>query len=253
VSLPFEPRSLRAFSVYADHNVAAARTLVKRFWPKPAGAAIGGFERVTGRDFPALKPGGSFFEEPSFYIGNHTAFLGDGETLPWPGHTDFLDFELELGFVISREVADATPEEGAAAIGGFFVINDWSARDVQAHEYREGMFGPAVKSKSFATGIGADVVDASELLGRWNELRATVEVNGETWSATSTAGAAHSPGDLVAFASRGERVGPGDVFAMGTVPNGCGLELDRWVAPGDEVRLEIEGVGTLTNRVGERA
>ena len=78
-------------------------------------------------------------------------------------------------------------------------------------------------------------------------------VNGETWSETSTAGAAHSPGDLVAYASRGERLAAGDVFAMGTLPRGCGLELDRWLQPGDEVRLEIEGVGTLTNRIEGRA
>ena len=109
VSLPFQPRSLRAFSIYAEHNVNAARTLVKRFWPRPAGAAIAGFERVTGRDFPALKPGGSFFSEPSFYVGNHTALVGDGEPLPWPSHTDLLDLELELGFVLDRDVADATP------------------------------------------------------------------------------------------------------------------------------------------------
>ena len=175
--------------------------------------------------------------------------MGDGEELPWPSHTDFLDFELELGFVLSREVADATPAEGAAAIGGFFVVNDWSARDVQAHEYREGMFGPAVKSKSFATGIGSDTAD---VLDRWDSLRATARVNGETWTETSTAGAAHSPGDLVAYASRGERLGPGDVFAMGTVPGGCGLELDRWLRPGDEVRLEIEGVG-IAHQPGGRA
>ena len=244
-----QPRSLRCFSVYEEHNVGAARTLVKRFWPKPAATAVAGFERVTRRTFPALKPGGSFFSEPSFYVGNHTAVLGDGEELPWPSHTDYLDFELELGFVLDDEVADASASDAQAAIGGFFVVNDWSARDVQAHEYREGMFGPAVKSKSFATGIGSDSVD---VLDRWDSLAATVRVNGEVWSETSTAGAVHSPGELVAFASRGERLGPGDVFAMGTVPRGCGLELDRWLQPGDEVRLEIEGVGSLTNRVGER-
>ena len=245
----FEPRSLRCFSVYEEHNVAAARTLVKRFWPKPAAKAVAAYERVTRRTFPALKPGGSFFSEPSFYVGNHTAVIGDGEELPWPSHTEYLDFELELGFVLADEVADATASEGEAAIGGFFVVNDWSARDVQAHEYREGMFGPAVKSKSFATGIGPDAVDVRD---RWDSLAATVRVNGEVWSETSTAGAVHSPGELVAVASRGERLGPGDAFAMGTVPRGCGLELDRWLRPGDEVQLEIEGVGSLTNRVGRR-
>ncbi len=174
VSLPFQPRSLRAFSIYAEHNVGAARTLVKRFWPRPAGVAIAGFERVSGRTFPALKPGKGFYSVPSFYMGNHTTFVGDGEPLAWPSHTDWLDLELELGFVLDRDVADASPDEGAAAIGGFFVVNDWSARDVQAREYREGMFGPAVKSKSFATGIGAEVVDAAEVLPRWDSLRASL-------------------------------------------------------------------------------
>ncbi len=253
MSLPFQPRSLRAFSIYAEHNVNAARTLVKRFWPRPAAVAVGGFERVSRRTFPALKPGKGFYSVPSFYVGNHTTFVGDGEPLPWPSHTDWLDLELELGFVLDQDVEDASPDQGAEAIGGFFVVNDWSARDVQAREYREGMFGPAVKSKSFATGMGAEVVDAAEVLPRWDSLRASFSVNGEVWSETSTAGAAHSPGDLVAYASRGEPLAAGDVFAMGTLPRGCGLELDRWLRPGDEVRLEIEGVGTLTNRVGDRA
>jgi len=253
MALPFEPRSLRAFSIYPEHNVNAARTLVRRFWPRPAELAMVGFERVTGRTFPALKPGKGFYTLPSFYVGNHTSFIGDGEILPWPSHTDWLDLELELGFVLDSEVAAASPQEGLAAIGGFFVINDWSARDVQAREYREGMFGPAVKSKSFATGMGAEVVDAGQVLPRWDCLGASFAVNGETWSETSTAGAAHSPGDLVAYASRGERLARGAGFGLGRLPRGGGLELDRRLQPGDEVRLEIEGVGTLSNRVGERA
>jgi 2-keto-4-pentenoate hydratase/2-oxohepta-3-ene-1,7-dioic acid hydratase in catechol pathway len=186
------------------------------------------------------------------YVGNHTAVVGEGEKIAWPSHTDRLDFELELGFVLAREVADCTPEEGAAAIGGFFVVNDWSARDVQADEYRHGMFGPAVKAKSFATSFGADFVTADELLGREGALRGTVRVNGELWSETSTAGACHGVGELVAFAARGERLGPGDAFAGGTLPHGCGMELDRWLQPGDVVELELEGVGVLRNAVGAR-
>jgi 2-keto-4-pentenoate hydratase/2-oxohepta-3-ene-1,7-dioic acid hydratase in catechol pathway len=114
------------------------------------------------------------------------------------------------------------------------------------------MFGPAVKSKSFATSIGPVVVTADELLGRAASLRGAIRVNGATWSETSTAGAAFTLGELVAYASRGETLGPGDVFATGTLPGGSGLELDRWIQPGDVVELELDGVGTLTNTVGPR-
>ena len=248
--LPFASRSLRAFSIYPEHLEQSARVLATRFFPKPAGAVIQAYERATRRTFPPLKPKGAALEQPAMYVGNHTAMLADGDRIPWPSHTRFLDFELELGFVLVAEVIDATPAEGEAAIGGFFVLNDWSARDVQAEEYRHGTFGPAVKSKTFNNAMGSVVVTADELLVRAGSLRGWVRVNGETWSETSTAGAAHSLGDLVAHASRGERLGPGDVFATGTVPRGSGLELDRWVRPGDVVELELEELGTLTNTVG---
>ena len=252
VLLPFEPRSLRAFSIYPEHVEQSARVLVRRFFPKPAAGAMRAFERVTRRTFPPLKPNAQFLQQPAFYVGNHTAFLADGETMPWPSHTDRLDFELELGFVLAAPVADATPREGEAAIGGFFVVNDWSARDVQADEYRHGIFGPVIKSKTFNNSMGAVVVTADELLDRAADLRGAIRVNGEVWSETSTAGAAHALGALVARASAGERLAPGDVFATGTVPRGSGLELDRWIQPGDVVELELERLGTLTNTIGAR-
>jgi 2-keto-4-pentenoate hydratase/2-oxohepta-3-ene-1,7-dioic acid hydratase in catechol pathway len=253
VLLPFEPRSLRAFSIYPAHVEQSARVLVTRFFPKGAAAVLWLFERLTRRTFPPLKPNARFFEQPAFYVGNHTAFRADGETIPWPSHTGFLDYELELGFVLAAPVADATAQEGEGAIGGFVLINDWSARDVQADEYRHGIFGPAVKAKTFDNAMGTVVVTADELLDRAGSLRASVRVNGEVWSETSTAGAAHSLGVLVARASAGERLAPGDLFATGTVPRGSGLELDRWVRPGDVVELELEGLGTLTNTIGARA
>lgn len=250
--LPFAARSFRDFSIYPEHMEGSARTLVKRFFPKPAGVAVGAFERATGRTFPAIKPKPAFFSDAQYYMGNHTAFITDGETVPWPAYTGYLDFELELGFVIARDVADATAAEGEAAIGGLMIVNDWSARDTQAEEYRSGYFGPVIKTKSFSNSMGPVVVTADELLGRADSLRASVTVNGELWTETSTAGAAHGLGDLVARASEGERLGLGDVLATGTLPRGCGLELDRWIQPGDVVELEIEGIGTLANTVGQR-
>jgi 2-keto-4-pentenoate hydratase/2-oxohepta-3-ene-1,7-dioic acid hydratase in catechol pathway len=247
--LPFAPRSLRASSLYERHIVASSRTLVKRFFPAAQARVVGGFERVSRRPFPKLKPPPAFYERPLYYMGNHTAMLADREPVPY---RPWLDFELELAFVLCREVADASESEGEAAIGGFMLFNDWSLREVQADEYLRGMFGPVVKAKSLANSLGATVVSADEVLPRLGAgLSAEVRVNGESWVRSSTAGAQHSPGALVAEASRDERLAPGDLFAMGTVPGCCGLELDRWVQPGDEVELEVELLGTLCTRVRE--
>lgn len=249
--LPFEPRSMRAFSLWPSHYEGSARMLVKRFFPKPVQALAGGFERVTRRTFPPFKPKASFFETPAFYLGNHTAMLADGEEMPWPSHSGYLDFELELAFVLACPLADATPAEAREAIGGWFVLNDWSARDVQAEEVRHGVFGPAVKSKTFANSIGCDVLSADELPD-WQSVTGRVRVDGEVWCEGATAGAAHDVGEMLAHASAGERLGAGDIVSTGTMPGCCGLELDRWIKPGQLVELEIDGIGTLANRVGAR-
>lgn len=246
--LPFQPRSIRAFMVWESHLIDSSRMLVKRFFPAPAGRVMGAFERVTRRTFPPLKPKKRFYETPPFYMANHTALLVDGEEMWWPSHTGFLDFELELACVLARPLADATPEEARAAIGGWFVLNDWSARDVQADDARHNIFGPVIKAKTFANSIGSDLLTADELPD-WQAATGRVHVDGELWCQGTTAGAAHDIGDMLAHASAGERLDAGDVISTGTMPGCCGLELDRWIQPGQEVRLEIDGIGTLTNRI----
>lgn len=249
--LPFAVRSMRAFSLWPSHYEGSARMLVKRFFPAPVQRLAAGFERVTGRTFPPFKPKASFFETPAFYIGNHAAMLADGEEMPWPSHTSYLDFELELAFVLTRPLADPTPAEAREAIGGWLVLNDWSAREVQAEEVRHGMFGPAVKSKTFANSIGCDVLSADELPD-WTAATGRVRVDGEIWCEGSTANPAHDVGAMLAHAAAGERLEPGDLISTGTMPGCCGLELDRWIRPGQTVELEIDGIGTLGNRIGER-
>lgn len=247
-SIPFQPRSMRAFMLWESHVIASSRMLVKRFFPPPAAKVVAGYERVTGRTFPKLKPNKRFHEKPTFYVANHGALLGDGDPMWWPRHTRWLDFELELAFVLARPLADATAEEAAAAIGGWFVLNDWSARDVQAEDARENIFGPVVKSKTFANSIGPDVLTADEVPD-WTRMSGRVRVDGELWCEGSTAGPAHDVGAMLAYASAGERLEPGDVISTGTMPGCCGLELDRWVQPGQTVELEIDGIGALTNRI----
>jgi 2-keto-4-pentenoate hydratase/2-oxohepta-3-ene-1,7-dioic acid hydratase in catechol pathway len=246
--IPFQPRSMRAFMLWESHVIGSARMLVKRFFPPPAAKVIEGFERVTGKTFPKLKPNANFYETPTFYVANHGAMVADNDPMWWPSHTEWLDFELELAYVLAKPLADATPAEARAAIGGWFIVNDWSARDVQADDYRHNIFGPVVKSKTFANSIGADVVTADEVPD-WTRMTGRVRVDGELWCEGSTAGPAHDVGEQLAFASRGERLEPGDVISTGTIPGCCGLELDRWIQRGQTVELEIDGIGTLTNRI----
>ncbi|HEY5709541.1 MAG TPA: fumarylacetoacetate hydrolase family protein [Solirubrobacterales bacterium] len=249
--LPFTPRSLRAFSLWPAHYEGSARMLVKRFFPAPVQRAAAAYERVTRRTFPPFKPNKRFYEVPAFYVGNHSAMLADGEEMPWPSHTKYLDFELELAFVLARPLADPSPAEAREAIGGWFVLNDWSAREVQAEEVRHGVFGPAVKSKTFANSIGCDVLSADEMPD-WTAARGRVRVDGEIWCEGGTAGPAHDVGEMLAYAAAGERLEPGDVISTGTMPGCCGLELDRWIQPRQTVELEIDGIGTLSNRIGPK-
>lgn len=250
--LPFQPRSMRAFMLWESHYIASARALVKHFFPPPVAKVVAGYERVTHGTFPKLKPNKRFYETPSFYVANHTAVLADGEEMWWPSHTRFLDFELELAFVLAKPLADATPEEAAAAVGGWFVLNDWSARDVQAEDLRESPFGPVVKSKTFANSIGADVLTA-DALPDWQAVTGRVRVDGELWCEGTTAGAAHDIGAMLAYASAGERLEPGDTITTGTMPGCCGLEQDRWIQAGQTIELEIDAIGTLTNEVSPTA
>jgi 2-keto-4-pentenoate hydratase/2-oxohepta-3-ene-1,7-dioic acid hydratase in catechol pathway len=178
--------------------------------------------------------------------------LADGQDMWWPSHTRFLDFELELACVLARPIADATPQEALDAVGGWLVLNDWSARDVQADDARRNVFGPVIKSKTFANSIGCDVVSA-DAVPDWTAMTGRVRVDGAQWCEGTTANPQHTLGAMLAYASAGEKLDAGDVISTGTMPGCCGLELDRWIKPGQTVELQIDGIGTLTNRVSKEA
>lgn len=249
--LPFQPRSFRDFMLWEQHVIAATRGLVRHFLPQ-LWVSLAAHEASTGETHPQLRPRPIWYEQPIYYMGNHLSFRPDGATIPWPSYTRALDYELELGIVIARPVASPSPEVALQAIGGFTVVNDFSARDVQYREMTEGLFGP-VKAKNFASAMGAVVVTADEVLPYVNNLQVEVRVNGEVWGRGNTAGMQHSLGQAVAYAALGEQLLPGELLASGTIPGCCGVEIDRWLAPGDLVELEIERVGTLRNSIGTPA
>lgn len=189
-----------------------------------------------------------FYEAPAYYKMSPATVVGPEATVPFPADTAYLDYELELAMVVGKAGADLRPEEVGDHLFGLTIMNDFSARDVQAREMTSG-FGPA-KGKDFATALGPWITTVDELpdLG---QLTMVARVNGEEWSRGSAATLMWSLEEIVAFASRHEAVLPGEVIGTGTVGLGCGLELYRRLKPGDVVELEVEGLGVLRNRIGE--
>lgn len=207
----------------------------------------------AGRSWRGLEMDPLWYEIPVFYFSNPYAFRGEGEVAMTPGAGNF-DFELEVAAVVGRAGSNLTAEEGEQAVIGYAILNDWSGRDVQHREMKLSM-GP-VKGKDTATSLGPWFVTKDELEPHRTETgfdRAmTLSVNGVEYSRANWADVYYSFGEMVAYASRGTEVRPGDVIGSGTCGTGCILELSRthgserfpWLQPGDEVVATIEGLGS---------
>ncbi len=109
-------------------------------------------------------------------------------------------------------------------------------------------FGPA-KGKDFASALGPWITTRDEL--DLTRLAMVARVNGEEWSRGSSATMTWSIEELIAYASKGETIQPGELLGSGTVGSGSGAELGRMLQPGDVVELEVQGIGTLRNRIGQ--
>lgn len=242
--LPFEPRSFRDFMLSEKHAIDAGHGMVKHFLPALY-PVIQLYEKITRRTFPALRPKPIWYRQPVYYMGNHLNFVTDGNEIKWPSFTNALDYELEMGFVITKPLKDADREDALKSIGGFVIVNDFSARDVQLDEMRSGL-GPQ-KAKHFINAMSAEIIPADEVLPFIDTLKASVQINGERLCSTQMDFQHHSIADVLVHVSMSEQLHPGELFAMGTLPGGCALENDCWLKPGDCVELSIERIGTLTN------
>jgi len=245
-ALPFDPLSFRDCMLFARHWEQSSRGYARRFLPA-AYPITRLFERLTGQVFPAFRPHRLWHRQPIYYFGNHMTMVPGGTPVTTPAYTQALDYELELGWVLSKPLYNATPEEAEAAIGGFVVVNDFSARDVQREEMRSGL-GPQ-KSKHFLSSMSTTLVTADEVLPQIQNLQARVEINGQVVSRTSTQGMRYSPGEVLAHLSRSEQLYPGELIASGTLPSGCGMETGHWLKPGDTLRLVIDGIGDIVHTI----
>jgi 2-keto-4-pentenoate hydratase/2-oxohepta-3-ene-1,7-dioic acid hydratase in catechol pathway len=244
--LPFAPRSFRDVLLYEKHWVQSSRGYVRRFMPVTHRLAQL-YERLTWSTFPAFRPPKLLARQPIYYFGNHLTIVASGTPVKIPSYSKALDYELELGWVLRKPLLNATPQEALAAVGGFVVVNDFSARDVQRAEMQSG-FGPQ-KSKHFLSSMSATMVTPEDILSRIDRLRARVEINGRLVSSLSSAGMRYSIGEVLAHLSRDEQLHPGELIASGTLPGGSGLEAGQLLKSGDELRLVIEEVGEITHRI----
>jgi 2-keto-4-pentenoate hydratase/2-oxohepta-3-ene-1,7-dioic acid hydratase in catechol pathway len=199
-----------------------------------------------------------WYEAPTFYFTNVHAVTGPYDDVPVPPGSERFDFELEVAAVIGRPGRDLTPAQAREHIAAYTIFNDWSARDIQFREMQVRL-GPC-KGKDSANTLGPWLVTADELephRGKDGRLDLDLRVwrNGEPFGDDTLANMGWSFEEMVAYASRGTWVRPGDVLGSGTCGSGCLAELlgrgqdVTWLQPGDEIAIAVEGIGRIANRI----
>jgi len=236
---PVVPVSLRDFVAFEEHVEGVS-------------ASVDGASGVVAE----------WYEYPTFYFTNTHTISGPGDVVATPV-TERLDFELEVAVVIGGPGgANLDADAASAAIFGYTIMNDWSARDLQSREMKVRL-GPA-KGKDFGTTLGPWIVTADELAGYLDDdgflaVRAEVYVGGELIGEDLVSNAGWPFPEFVMYAARNSRVVAGDVLGSGTVGGGgclgelwgrAGALTPRPLREGDEVRMVIEGIGELVNTVG---
>jgi 2-keto-4-pentenoate hydratase/2-oxohepta-3-ene-1,7-dioic acid hydratase in catechol pathway len=183
--------------------------------------------------------------DPVIFTKFSSSLVGDGADIVWrASDTAQVDYEAELAVVIGRQARDVPVERALDCVLGYMCLDDVSARDLQFGD------GQWVRGKSLDTfcPTGPWIVTADEIPDP-GALRIRCLVNGETLQDASTAQMVHGVPELIAFCSRFMTLEPGDIIATGT-PGGVGVFRDppRFLADGDEVAVDIDGIGRLTNR-----
>ena len=211
-----------------------------------------------------------FDQYPIFYFTNHQAIQGPGDIYCMPDHFEQLDFELEVAIVIGKAGKNIQAKDADAYIAGFTIMNDLSARKLQMEEMLLNL-GPA-KGKDFSTVIGPWLVTPDELkpflvapkkghTGNNYNLSMKCWVNNQLVSEGNMADMDWTSAEIIERSSYGVTLYPGDVIGSGTVGTGCFLELNgtgklnnpqyqpQWLKEGDVVKMTVDGLGTLENRI----
>lgn len=211
-----------------------------------------------------------FDQYPIFYFTNHNAIQGPGPIECMPDHFDKLDFELEVAVVVGKKGRNIAAADADDYIAGYCIMNDMSARTLQMEEMLLNL-GPA-KGKDFSTVIGPCMITPDELeaykipakpnhVGNNYNLKMTCKVNGIQVSEGNMGDMDWTFAEILERCAYGVDILPGDVIGSGTVGTGCFLELNgtaklndpdavpQWLQANDEVVLEVEQMGVLTNTI----
>jgi 2-keto-4-pentenoate hydratase/2-oxohepta-3-ene-1,7-dioic acid hydratase in catechol pathway len=182
---------------------------------------------------------------PLLFAKWHSALVGPGEPILLPHSSREVDYEAELGVVIGTRARGLSVDDALSVVAGYVCVNDVTARDAQFSD------GQWTRAKSFDTfcPVGPELVPAAQIPDP-QALGIRCLVNGEALQDSTTAQMVFSIAEILAFVSEAITLEPGDLVATGT-PAGVGYTRTppRFLAPGDEVTVEIEGVGALTNPV----
>lgn len=231
------PLTLRDTMCYEQHFINAKKT---------------GQQMLLGKDAAHLpedsfRPPKVWYEMPLFYKGNVNAVIGTDTDVAFPEGEAFKDYELELAVYIDREGRNINAREALDYVGGYTILNDFSARFTQTREMQtELALGPAI-GKDFANAMGPCLVTPDEFDPTNALMR--VRVNGEERGRGNSGSAYHSIADVIEYISNNTTLYPGDAIGMGTVGFGSGVEIGRPLVIGDVVELEVEGIGVLRNRI----
>jgi fumarylacetoacetate (FAA) hydrolase len=215
-----------------------------------------GFERhARNRCRLASKPvPPAWYLAPVFAYGNPFTITGPEQAQLLPAGLTELDYSLQVACIIGREGRDISAEAASDYIAGYTIINDWRIYDVPGVEPGTE-FGMA-RARDFATTLGPALVTLDELADRQTgegadlryDLPLLVQVNGEERGAGNLQDMYWTFARMIAHASRGVTLYPGEVITSGTMPDGCLLELENcedWLRPGDQVTLTVERLGKL--------
>jgi 2-keto-4-pentenoate hydratase/2-oxohepta-3-ene-1,7-dioic acid hydratase in catechol pathway len=184
-------------------------------------------------------------ERPILFAKWPNTLIGSGEPIVVPAISQQVDYEAELGVVIGRRVKGASAENALEAVAGYVCVNDVSARDLQ---FADGQWVRGKSPDTFCP-VGPRLVPASEIPDP-QVLGIRAVLNGETMQESTTANMVFGVAEIIAFVSQAITLEPGDLIATGT-PAGVGAFRDPpvFMQPGDEITIEIDGVGALTNPV----
>jgi len=184
-------------------------------------------------------------ERPLLFAKWPNTLIGPGEPILLPAITQQVDYEAELAVVIGERASRVPIASALDVVAGYIPFNDVSARDLQ---FADGQW---VRGKSLDTfgPVGPKLVPASQVQDP-QALGIRCLVNGEPLQSSNTANMVFGVAEIIAFITEAIRLEPGDLIATGT-PAGVGVFRDpkRLLADGDEVTVEIDGLGSLTNPV----